>query len=204
MKRHAEFAAALVALIVGAGGALLASLPTWQTLSVPRAHPLSDVVVDITGRDVDSAVTALGLVALAGVVAVLATRGLWRRGVGVVIAAAGVGLIVRAALSIGAVGADRARSFVESRRRTVNVADSVLPHIDVTSVWPVLSMLCGVLVTAAGAMVAARGGRWQAMSARYEASGGAAETAPDPEFDEARAAASMWSALDRGEDPTSG
>ncbi|MEO9137896.1 MAG: Trp biosynthesis-associated membrane protein [Jatrophihabitans sp.] len=204
MRRHAEFAVALGALVAGSGGSLLASLPTWQTLSVPRAHPLSDVVVDVSGREVDSALTALGLVALAGVVAVLATRGPWRRGVGVVIVLAGIGLVVRAVLALGAVDAARARSLIEGRRRTVDVAESVLPHVDVSAVWPVLSILCGIVVAAAGALVAVRGGQWQAMSARYESSGGVVDVTPDPVMDEARAAASMWSALDRGEDPTSG
>jgi hypothetical protein len=50
-------------------------------------------------------------------------------------------------------------------------------------------------VAAAGAAVAWRGHRWVAMSARYES---APRSQPDP----AKAAATMWHALDRGEDPT--
>jgi hypothetical protein len=47
----------------------------------------------------------------------------------------------------------------------------------------------------AGALIVWRGHRWQVMSARYEAQ-------PDREAEQARAAASLWTALDRGEDPT--
>ena len=61
--------------------------------------------------------------------------------------------------------------------------------------WPVLAVLCGALVLASGLLVAWRGHRWRALSVRYEAR-------PDREADPARVAGSMWSALDRGDDPT--
>ena len=86
-------------------------------------------------------------------------------------------------------------------------------------------MVCGVVTLLAGALIAVRGGRWQGMSARYERTTATAgepappttgPTAPDrPDAtdgttgkvtddaeDRGRAAATMWSALDRGEDPT--
>ncbi|MDQ2796646.1 MAG: Trp biosynthesis-associated membrane protein, partial [Actinomycetota bacterium] len=167
-RSHLQYAIALLLDLLGAAGALLVSLPTWQAITVAR-HDLTGVTVDMTGRDVDSASTALGLVALAGVVAVLATRGLWRRVVGGVLALAGLGLIWRSSAAAGAVGSARARSFVEGHRQTFTVDAGVMPHIAVHAVWPVLSVVCGVLVLASGVLVAARGGRWQAMSARYEA-----------------------------------
>ncbi|MGI8678426.1 MAG: Trp biosynthesis-associated membrane protein [Jatrophihabitans sp.] len=198
-RRHLPYALALLLDLVGAGGALLVSLPTWQVITVAR-RDLTGVTVDMTGRDVDSASTALALVALAGVVAVLATRGLWRRGVGVVLALAGIGLVWRSSTAAATVGSVRARAFLESHRQTLTVDAGVVPHVDVHVVWPVLSVICGVFVLTAGALVTVRGGRWQGMSARYEAP---APAAPEPGAEQARAAATLWTALDRGEDPTS-
>src|SRR5579875_3882920 len=99
MRRLAPFALALLLDLVGAGGALLLATRDWQTITTPRPSPLHADVLHITGRTVDTAPTALALVALAGVVAVLATRGIVRRVVGVVLALAGVGLVWRAIAS---------------------------------------------------------------------------------------------------------
>jgi uncharacterized membrane protein (TIGR02234 family) len=86
--------------------------------------------------------------------------------------------------------------LVAERHKTVTVDANVVPHVAVHAVWPVLSAICGVLVVAAGVLIAVRGHRWQGMSARYEAQPARADNP-------VKAAAALWSALDRGEDPTS-
>jgi uncharacterized membrane protein (TIGR02234 family) len=58
------------------------------------------------------------------------------------------------------------------------------------------------VIVLAGAIVCLRGGRWAAMSARYSAPQAAGGRTTDRDAD-ARAQASMWSALERGDDPTS-
>jgi uncharacterized membrane protein (TIGR02234 family) len=194
MKRYALFAAALLVDVVGAGGALLIATRHWQTITTPRPAPLRDDVLEVSGRTVDAAPTALALVALAGVVAVLATRGAVRRVVGAVLALAGLGIVWRAIASSGAVSADRARSLVSDHHPTVEVSATV-PHVATHPLWPVLTVFGGVLVALAGALIAWRGHRWRAMSARYE-------TPPTQEADSARTAATLWTKLDRGEDPT--
>ena len=194
MRRYAAFALAIGLEVVGAGLALLISLRDWQTVTTGRPGRGPDVL-DLNGRTVDSASTAIALVALAGVVAVLATRGVLRRVVGGLVAVAGAGLVWRAALALSPVSAARARSLVASHHQTVSTSGTV-PRVAVHSVWPVLSLLCGVLVLAAGALIAGRGHRWQVMSARYEAAPDAAAE------DQAKAAATMWRALDEGNDPT--
>ncbi len=196
MRRYLPYLSTLLLQLAAAGGALLLSSLTWQTVTVRRAGPFPPAVVDLSGRDVDAASTALALVALAGAVAVVATRGRWRRAVGGVVALAGAGLVWRAVSSTSAIGAARARALVEARRQTVSVALGARPRIEVHAAWPALSIGCGVAVLAAGVLIAALGGRWQHMSSRYDAS-------PEPGETEGRAAAAMWSALDRGEDPTS-
>jgi uncharacterized membrane protein (TIGR02234 family) len=194
VRRYGEFALALVLDVVGAGVALLLSLQSWQTVTTARAGRAADVL-DVSGRSVDGAYPALALVALAGVVAVLATRRVLRRAVGVLIALAGAGLVWRAVTAFSPVGAVRARALVRSKHETVSTA-GVVPHVDVHPLWPVLSLVCGVLVLASGVLIAWRGQRWQVMSARYEATPAAASD------DQAKAAATLWRALDEGEDPT--
>ena len=178
MPKRAEYALALLLDLLGGAGALLIAGRAWQRVVTPRARPLADDVLPLSGHTLDSAATALGLVALAGVVAVLATRGLTRRVLG-------------------------ARSLVQAKHSGVGVDPAVVPQVSVHAQWPVLSSLCGLLVLLGGLLVAARGNGWGAMSARYEAPSARPLSAEEVAAVRARADASMWTALDRGADPTS-
>jgi len=197
VKQYRAFGLALLLDLLGAGGALLVSVREWQTLQAARPAPLHDVVLGVSGRTVDSAPTALALVALAGVVAVLATRGVARRAVGGVLVLAGGLLLWRTVLAAGAVSAGRARSLLASHRRSVDLT-GLQVSVSTHPVWPVLTGLAGLLIVAGGGLVAWRGAQWQAMSRRYDAP----DQAPDPAQESARAATTMWTALDRGQDPT--
>lgn len=194
MNRYRPFALALLLQLIGAGGALLVAVRTWQTVTTPRPAPLHEDVLHLSGRTVDAAPTALALVALAGVVAVLATRRGMRRVIGAVLALVGVGLVWRAFASAGAVSVGRARTLVTDHHPTVNAA-AVVPRVETSAVWPLLTGACGLLILAAGALIAWRGHRWQVMSARYEAPA-------DAQQQQTKAATALWTALDRGEDPT--
>ena len=193
VRRYRTFGLALLLDLAGAAGALLIALREWQTVRVHRPAPLHDVTLGVNGRTVDSAPTAVALVALAGVVAVLATRGLARRVVGVVLLLAGIGLVGRGATAAARLGDGRVRSLLAEHRRSVDLT-GLHPVTTTHPVWAVLTVACGLCVVLAGGLVAWRGAQWQVMSRRYEA--------PDPERDRARAAATMWTALDRGDDPT--
>jgi len=194
VKRVLPFAIALLLDALGAGGALLIATRDWQTITTPRPRPLSADVLEVSGRTVDTAPTALALVALAGVVAVLATRGAVRRAVGAIVALAGLGLIWRAAAAASAVGISRARSLVTAHHATVD-ASAVVPQVTTHPLWPALTIVCAAAITVAGALIAWRGHRWQVMSTRYEPP--ASRQAPAGE-----SAATLWTALDRGDDPT--
>jgi uncharacterized membrane protein (TIGR02234 family) len=194
MKRYALFAAALLLDLVGAAGALLVASQHWQTITWRRTAPLPDVTREVSGRTIDAGPTALALVALAGVVAVLATRGLVRRIIGVVVALAGLGLIWRSLMSADAVSASRAREIVGAPYFDIGFPPP-FTQVETHALWPVLTVVCGALVAVAGALIAWRGHRWQVMSARYE-------TPPTQESDPAKTAATLWTKLDRGEDPT--
>lgn len=201
MRQRVEFGATLLLDLIGAAGALLISGRTWQSVVTPRPRPLADDLLHVSGRSLDAAPTALALVALAGVVAVLATRGWVRRGVGAVLALAGAALIWRSCTGLAAVSASRARDLVIDQHPQVNTSTSVIEHVSVYAAWPALSAVCGVLIVVAGAVIAWRGPQWAAMSAKYEAPV-RERAAPDERAQRARAHASLWRALDHGEDPT--
>ena len=190
MRRHALFATALLLDLVGTGSALLIATRTWQTITAERSAPFPAISVDVNGRTIDAAPTALALVALAGVVAVLATRGVLRRVVGGVIALAGAGMIWRAIASADPVGPDREVDLLHW-----DIGFPLRAHVESHLVWPAVTGVCGVLVLVSGLLIVWRGHRWQVMSARYEAQ-------PSAESDPARTAATLWTKLDRGEDPT--
>jgi uncharacterized membrane protein (TIGR02234 family) len=182
---------ALGLVLLGAAGALLVSGRTWQTVTAPRPRPFTDEVVDVSGRTLEPAVAALGVVALAGVVAVLATRGVARRVVGGALAGAGIAMAWPAVSGLRTVSAQRARSLVSDARTAAGLDPAHPPRVAVHMVWPVLTLLCALAVLAGGIAVVWWGHRWLVMSARYEA--------PAPQ----RSHATLWSDLDRGHDPTS-
>lgn len=194
MKTYLPFGLALLLDLLGAAGVLLVATRTWQTVTTPRPAPLHDDLLKLSGRTVDAAPTALGLVALAGVVAVLATRGLVRRVVGVALGVAGAALVWRAIASASAVSTSRARALVSEHHQTVDVS-AATPRIETHAVWPAVTIACALLVLASGALVAWRGHRWQAMSTRYE-------TPHEEKAAQAKTATMLWTALDRGDDPT--
>jgi uncharacterized membrane protein (TIGR02234 family) len=192
------FAIALATDLVGGAAALLLAGRSWQSVVVPRQPPLADDVVRLSGRTLDAAVTGLALVALAGIVAVLATRGLARQIVGVLIALSGLLLGWRAIGDIDRVSASRALSLVTGARGSVGVDSSSVAQVTTQPAWPMLTAGAAALIVAAGALVASLGAGWSSMSSRYDAPAPASRP-QGPQADEA-----IWSALDRGTDPTTG
>ncbi|MDT4939285.1 MAG: hypothetical protein QOG80_2956 [Pseudonocardiales bacterium] len=204
MRSRTQFGAALLLELLGGAMSLLLATRDWQTVRTARERPLADDVLQVTGRTLDAAPTALALVALAGVVAVLATRGVVRRMIGGVIGAAGGLLVWRGLTGLGALSAQRARDLVQSRHSGVGVDVTSLPRVTVHEQWPWLTAACGALVLVAGALALARGHRWSAMSARYEAPTAAPVAPQDVAAARSRADATLWKALDSGDDPTAG
>jgi uncharacterized membrane protein (TIGR02234 family) len=182
--------AALVAQLLAAAAALLLSTRGWQTVRIARQRPFADVVVGVSGRTLDGSITALALVALAGVVAIPATRGNAQRVVGVLVLLAGVALAWRAGLGMSALSARRAVALAATRGNAVGIDAASPVRVSVHVVWPVLSIACGAVICVAGALFAVRAGSWSLLSSKYEA-----PTAPPGDV-------SLWTALDRGEDPT--
>jgi uncharacterized membrane protein (TIGR02234 family) len=209
MRERAEFVSALLAQLIGAGGALLIAGRHWQSVLLPRPRPFHDYVLPLSGRTIDSMPTAVALVALAGVVAVLATRGLPRRAIGVLVACAGVVLMWRSLAALPPIPADRARALAQDSHAGVQLG-AAPAQVSVHAGWVALSCVCAALIVLAGALVAWHGHRWWSMSAKYErptvrasaVSADSADSADSAERARRRADASLWTALDRGDDPT--
>jgi hypothetical protein len=132
---------AVVVCAAGAGLALLAAGRTWTHVTVVRPAPLPPLHEAKTGVALLPWLSALALVALAGAGALLATRGLVRAAVGVLLVLSGLGL------AAGAI-----------TRLVAGAAPG----------WPLATALGGLLVAGSGVLTVANGRDWPAMGARYE------------------------------------
>lgn len=192
MTGRREAAGAALLCAAGAGLVLLSGGQPWGRMSAtsPDAAPgpgVTAMATAVTGRELTGATSALGWAALAGLAALVATRGWARVGVGALLAVFGGGI---AAASAGA--ASEARLVAAVRAKSVLAQAAGASAVHPTSWW-LVSVTGGVLVVAAGLWAAVRGRRWPGMSSRYDP--GAAPVATTDPVD-------LWRSLDRGEDPT--
>jgi uncharacterized membrane protein (TIGR02234 family) len=186
-----QSATAMAGLLVGGGAlALLAGGRGWQTVTAVRTRPLTGEVLSVTGRTLHPAVTALAVVALAGIVGVLATRGRARRVIGGVLVVVGGVLVWQSLTGLAAMTTAHAHSVLRDARGGVGLDTVVALRVVVHPTWPVLAAVGGVLVAVAGVLTLVWGARWSGLSRRYES--------PQP----ASTDAGMWTALDGGLDPT--
>lgn len=186
----------------GAGLALLSAGRPWA--GVRARDAITPFALDLTGRDLGGAASALGWAGLAGLAALFATRGRTRSLVGALITAFGAA-IVYASVS----ATDRGHVLDVAGEKSALLKLGAHPAVSVNQWW-LVSAAGGVLLAAGGLVTFARGARWPGMSARYErqapaprtrgaAAGTAAGAAPAVEDDDP---SSLWKSLDRGEDPT--
>ncbi len=194
---------ALLLCLAGAALLLAGASGQWASARITGLAPLPDRDVVVRGADLVGGLRALGVVALAGVPALLAARRRGRQAVGVLLLAAGVAAV---ALT-GRVLADLSERVYVSDAWSDSAGplppgDGFVLLAAPTSVdgtaWPYAVLVAGLLVAVAGLLAVVRGASWEALGARYEppAAAGTAP-APAPEGDK-----HTWEALDRGEDPT--
>jgi uncharacterized membrane protein (TIGR02234 family) len=209
-----EYLLTLLAGGVGAAVVLLAARQGWARVVTIEPRPLPTSRIAVRGQDLVPAAGALGLAALAGLAAVLATRRLARRVVGGLLALFGAAIVVSVSLPVtaaqvrsAAVGATAQASSVPGGSTIGSgttpgtggsgVAGLTLAsHVEMAAFPWRWAVLCGgLLVIAAGLMVAWRGTRWPVMSSRYDQpSSRKPPAAADP--------ASLWESLSQGLDPT--
>ena len=209
-----EYLAVLLLGAVGAALVLLAVRQGWARVLTIEPRPLPATSVSVRGQDLVPAAGALGLAALAGLAAVIATRRTARRAVGGLLTLFGVGIILAVSLPVttaqvrsaaaGAVpsGAGGAASTVGSTAGPggTGVAGlSLASHVTLAGApWRWVVLLGGLAVLTAGLLAAWRGARWPVMSSRYDQPAGPPGAAAAPATDPA----AVWESLSQGIDPT--
>jgi uncharacterized membrane protein (TIGR02234 family) len=188
-----ELTVTVLIALLGGVAAWAAAGRAWATGTAGVAP--STLKVSATGNDLSGAVTALGLTALAGALALIATRRLARRLVGLLLVAVGVGVVVNA---LGARGASHATRVLGDKAAAKGFATGSVPaHL---ASWWLVAAVGGVLVVLAGGAALVRGAAWPGMSSRYE--NAARKDTATARAADSGTAKDLWDALDRGEDPT--
>jgi hypothetical protein len=189
---------------------------------------LSVQVVNVSGADLVPLTGALGLVALACLAAVIATRGTLRRAAGVLLTVLGAGagaaavagvsaatVLSVAAGKVGSPGVAAVSGSAGSATSGSAGGTGGVPVIGATghavmtgTPWQAAVLAGALLVVAAGLGTAWRGPSWPVMSARYDApqraagQAGVARPRQPAGAAKARDSASMWESLSAGADPT--
>jgi uncharacterized membrane protein (TIGR02234 family) len=221
-----EYGYTLLAGAVGAGLVLLALRAQWAQAVFTPQKPLSAEVVNVSGNDLVPLAGGLALAALAGLIAVIATRGVARRAVGVLLLlfGAGTGAAVLTKVSGATVvsvaagkvaspesaalsGAAGSTTSGTSGSSALVLSNSAGHAIMSGTPWQAAVIVGALLIFAAGLATALRGQDWPVMSARYDAPGGRDAAAVGAAAGQGKAArpadaASMWESLNGGGDPT--
>jgi uncharacterized membrane protein (TIGR02234 family) len=182
-----EYGIALLAGAVGAGLVLLAVRQRWAQAVFTPPKPLSQQVIGVSGTDLVPLAGALALAALAGLAAVIATRGVLRRAAGVLLAlfGAGAGAAVTTRVTAATVVSVAASHVASPESAAVSGAAGsttggssgggaalVLTgtgHAVMSgTVWQVAVLAGALLIFAAGLATVLRGQQWPVMSARYD------------------------------------
>ncbi len=186
-----EMAAAVAACLLGAALVLLTAGATWVRVRVAgtaadgQETTAAPLAASLTGSDLAPALAGLGLVGLAGVVAIAATRRFGRVVVGVLVVLAGVAIAVAA----GRIAADPLPAVRAASQVRDLVPGTVADLRDLRRTpAPWLATGGGVFLALGGVLVALRGRTWSALSARYRTP--------------AARPVDAWEAIDRGDDPT--
>ncbi|HSZ42085.1 MAG TPA: Trp biosynthesis-associated membrane protein [Trebonia sp.] len=182
-----EYSLALLVGAVGAGLIWLALREQWAQAVFTQPKPLPQETVGVSGAALSPLAGALAIAALACLAAVIATRGVWRRGVGVVLAlfGAGAGAAVTAAVSASSVvntamsqvGSPGAAAISGTAGSTTSGTSSGTPMVVAGSAghavmngteWRFAVMAGALLIVAAGLLTLMHGQDWPVMSSRYE------------------------------------
>jgi uncharacterized membrane protein (TIGR02234 family) len=188
-----QFVLTLLLGAAGAGLALLAVRQGWARAVYVAPRPLPSQSITVTGQDLVPAAGALALAGLACLAAVIATRGVVRRGAGVLLALCGAGtlaavsgslrassVLTAAATKVSSSAAVASGGAGSTTGGTPSVSGAVVTggssaHAVMLGVpWRAAVIAGALAIVAAGLLTAWRGIRWPVMSSRYERSGGAA------------------------------
>jgi uncharacterized membrane protein (TIGR02234 family) len=189
------YARTLVLGLISAGAVAVGVSKPWVTATA-TVTGLPVITASVDGADVAPLAGALGFVLLAGLGAVVATRGRLRRGLGLLI-------VVAAAVVLAAAiypGGDTQRG-IEQALSAKGWSGS--PYRTGVGWWRVLTAVGGCGCLLAGALVARFGASWASMGARYDAPGSTSATAAG-DLPAAPTETDLWRSIDSGHDPTQG
>lgn len=181
-----------VGLAAAAAATVAVSRP-WVEASVhQRGAPTLEA--SASGADIVPLAGALGVVVLAAFGAVVATRGLVRRALGVLIMVAAAS-IVAATLTMGA-----AEPPLEAGLSARGWSGGSYSTTD--QPWRWVALAAALLCVAAGAAVAAYGPGWATMGSRYDAPTTDAGPRQPTRGAEEMSEGDVWREIDHGRDPT--
>ncbi len=171
-------AAALLLCLAGAVLLLAGGSAQWVSVVVDGVAPLPDTTVMLDGGDLAPGLRALGVVALAGVPALLAVRRAGRVLVGGLLVATGAGAMALVAAVLVDLGSRVYGS--DAYRSAAGLPEGADVYGDLgagASVAAYGALVGGALLVAAGLLTVVRGRAWPALGRRYDAPAGAARAA---------------------------
>lgn len=198
LRSRRSYAPVLLVGLVAAGAVALAVSRTWVTATAAPAG-LPRITATVSGAEIEPLVAALGFVLLAGTAAVIASRGLGRRLVGMVLVASACLAVVLTVTSGSGDAQPAARAALSARGWSGG------PYDTATSVWWWVACAGSAVCVLVGLAVTWAAGVWPVMGDRYASPGAASESAVDAartnDADDLTEA-QLWRALDEGHDPT--
>lgn len=192
-RARRELRLAVLLCLVGSVLVLFAVSRPWGDVAGAADLTIKQVRDAIPGTKVAAEARALGLVGVAGVLAIAATRRWGRTLVGLALALSGAAIVWRVALLLGQ-GLRLRLASAHANCSRLCILSEEQTKVRVHHAWPTLTLVGGLLLLVAGGLIAARGRRWAALSSSYDAP---STTPAAPVTDKG-----VWDALDRGDDPT--
>lgn len=174
--------------------ALIAATQTWAAITVDAGAGAQ--IFEATGQNQNAALSPVALAILAAAVALTIAGPIFRRLLGVLIAALGAG----SAWLAFAIMRDPVESASSGLTELTGLAGGGHAELVVAvapSVWPVIAGVSGCLAGVYGILIAVLGGRWGSSGKKYEAT-----TSRDRERPIERDRISDWDALSNGDDPS--
>jgi uncharacterized membrane protein (TIGR02234 family) len=179
-----EFALVLLVAAAGVGLVVLAVRQAWAQAIFTPPRPLPAQDISVTGQQLVPLAGALALACLACLAAVIATRSVARRVVGVLLAVLGAGVVAavaggvqapavlaaaRASAADGALGGSTTSGTSPAgTARAIVIAGSTGHVVMAAAPWHAAAVCGAVAIVLAGLAAAWRGPRWPVMSARFD------------------------------------
>ncbi|MCX6460874.1 MAG: Trp biosynthesis-associated membrane protein [Actinobacteria bacterium] len=183
------------ALMMLASGALVLILSSSMTWAVATTA-IAGASVPLDGATCLPAARAVALLSLAAIGGLLAARGALRLLIGLLVTAAGLAVLVVCVSALRDGFAEVAAAALPA-----SVDGSAAVVIDRSVSGPLLAVIGLLAVVGGGLLTVLTYRQWPALGSRYERPVAGESTVVDNPSDP-RGSADLWTALDRGEDPT--